>query len=81
MSPCLFLYDKQVRPVPIQPKIFRFPQRSFGVKKPEQRRVLSTLGSGFITMTPKISRFVTDMESRQGKLRSRNLDEACFTRR
>ena len=31
--------DIQVLPVPIQPKTFRFPQRSFDFKKHEQRRV------------------------------------------
>ena len=31
--------DIQVLPVPIQPKTFRFPQRSFDYKKHEQRRV------------------------------------------
>ena len=41
----------------------------------------STLGPGFITMKPMISRFVTNKGSHQGKLRSHNLDEACFKRR
>ena len=31
--------DIQVLPVPIQPKTFRFPQRSFDFKKHEQRKV------------------------------------------
>ena len=34
-----FLTDIQVLPDPIQPKTFRFPQRSFDFKKHEQRRV------------------------------------------
>ena len=44
-------------------------------------RLGSTIGPGFITMKPKISRFVTKKGSRQGKLRSQNLDEACLKRR
>ena len=44
----------QVLPVPIQPKVFRSPQRSCGVKKPEQRSVSHRLGPDFITMKPKI---------------------------
>ena len=32
-----FIMDIQVPPVPNQPKTFRFPQRTFGVKKPEQK--------------------------------------------
>ena len=32
-------------------------------------------------MKPKISRFVTNKGSRQGKVRSQNLDEACLKRR
>ena len=44
-------------------------------------RLGSTLGSGFITMKPKISRFVTNKGSRQGKVRSQNIDEACLNRR
>ena len=44
-------------------------------------RLGSILGPGFITMKPKISRFVTNKGSRQGKLRSQNLDEACLKRR
>ena len=38
----------------------------------------STLGPGFIAMKPKISRFVTNKGSRQEKLRSQNLHEACL---
>ena len=34
---CFSIMDIQVPPVPNQPKTFRFPQRTFGVKKPEQR--------------------------------------------
>lgn len=34
---CYSIMDIQVPPVPNQPKTFRFPQRTFGVKKPEQR--------------------------------------------
>ena len=37
MSPCLSSYGYTSPAVPIQPKIFRFTQRSFVVKKPEQR--------------------------------------------
>ena len=44
-------------------------------------RLGSTLGPGFITMKPKISRFVINKGSRQGKVRSQNLDEACLKRR
>ena len=44
-------------------------------------RLGSTLGHGFVTMKPKISRFVTNKGSRQGKVRSQNLDEACLKRR
>ena len=35
----VLLKDIQVLPVPIQPKTFRFPQRTFDFKKHEQRRV------------------------------------------
>ena len=52
--------DIQVLPVPIQPKTFRFPQRSFDFKKHEQRgfsRCSLTVSPGFITMEPKISRY------------------------
>ena len=42
-------------------------------------RLGSTLGSGFITTKPKISRFVTNKGSRQGKVRSQNLDEDAIT--
>ena len=44
-------------------------------------RLGSTLGPGFITMKPKISRFVTNKGSRQEKLCSQNLDETCLKRR
>ena len=44
-------------------------------------RLGSTLGPGFITMKPKISRFVTNKRSRQGKLCRQNLDETCLRRR
>ena len=43
--------------------------------------VYREVGPGFITMKPKISRFVTNKGSRQGKVRSQNLDEACLKRR
>ena len=51
--------DIQVLPVPIQPKTFRFPQRSFDFKKHSEgfSRRRSTVGPGFITMKPKISRY------------------------
>ena len=49
--------DIQVPPVPIQPKTFRFPQRSFEQKRLFSRRS-STVGPGFITMKPNISRYV-----------------------
>ena len=41
----------------------------------------STLGPGFITMKPKISRLVTNKGSRQGKMLRQNLDEAYLKRR
>ena len=43
-------------------------------------RLGSTLGPGFNTIKPKISRFVTNKIRRQRKLRSQNLDEACLKR-
>ena len=41
----------------------------------------SRLGPGFITMKPKISRFVTNKGNRQEKLHSQNLDDAFLKRR
>ena len=43
--------------------------------------VVVDIRPGFITMKPKILPFVTNKGSRQGKLRSQNLDEACLKRR
>ena len=54
--------DIQVLPVPIQRKTFRFPQRSFDFIRSMNRegfsRRSSTVGPGFITMKPTISRYV-----------------------
>lgn len=51
---CYSIMDIQVPPVPNQPKTFRFPQRTFGVKKSRSREVFSrrglTVGRGFIMM-------------------------------
>ena len=63
-----------VVPFPIQPKTFRFPQRHSTLRSMNREgfsRRSSIVGTGFITMKPKISRYAY-----QGKLCSKNLDEA-----
>ena len=35
---CYSKMDMQVPPVPNQPKTFRFPQRTFGVKNPRKKK-------------------------------------------
>ena len=68
-SHSLIIMDMQVPPVPNQPKTFRFPQRTFGVRKKKKKKkkkkkeevsnlLGSTVGRGYIMTSRKISRFV-----------------------
>ena len=52
--------DIQVLPVPIQPKTFRFPNVHSTLRSMNRERFSrrsSTVGTGFITMKPKISHY------------------------
>ena len=60
--------DIRVPPVPIQPKTFRFPQRSLDLRS-LSKEVFSRRGSTVVTMKPNISCYT---------YRSQNLDEACI---
>ena len=79
---CCYNYvtDIQVLPVRIQPKTFRFPPNVHSTLRSVNRegfsRRSSTVGPGFITMKPKISRYAYRQGTHQGKLCSKNLDEA-----
>lgn len=78
---CCSIMDIQVPPVPNQPKTFRFPPRTFGVKKPEQR----SFQSSWFDSRPWLHYdeakdlafcHLCMLAYRDGKLRSLNVDKA-----